>query len=173
MYSGWKQVIAVNINGKVYSEFAMPMTVDRINDIIVPDAGSQLVKKTKSTTSEESNPHMFALGNFKYQGDGGTSFIMKLTLGNESLPTQVDNDAATGNVRLYPMPVNDKLYISFSEPDIQADFGVYNLNGQQLYSSHINSPCEEVEMRNFASGVYVLKIATASGKISTYKIVKK
>lgn len=116
---------------------------------------------------------MFALGNFKYENDGGTSFIMKLALGSESLPTQVDDAAGTGNIQLYPMPVNDKLCISFSEADIRADFSVYDLNGQQLYSSHINSPYEEVEMQNFASGVYVVKIATAGGKISTYKIVKK
>jgi len=150
----------------------MPMTVNLINDIIVSNDGAQQFKKTKSTSSDENNSYMFALGNFEYGGGVGTSFIMKLALGNESLPTQVDN-TDTENVRLYPMPVNDKLYISFSEPDIQADFSVYNLNGQQLYSSHINSPYEEVEMQNFASGVYVVKIATASGKISTYKIIKK
>jgi len=169
---GLEIVIAVNINKMVNHEFTMPITVNLINDIIVSNDGAQQFKKTKSTSSDENNSYMFALGNFEYGGGVGTSFIMKLALGNESLPTQVDN-TDTENVRLYPMPVNDKLYISFSEPDIQADFSVYNLNGQQLYSSHINSPYEEVEMQNFASGVYVVKIATASGKISTYKIIKK
>lgn len=98
---------------------------------------------------------------------------MKLVLATESFPTPVDNESGTGNIRIYPMPANDKLYISFNEPDIQADFGMYNLNGQQLYSSHINSPREEVDLRNFPAGVYLVKIATAGGKVSTYKIIKK
>jgi hypothetical protein len=97
---------------------------------------------------------------------------MKLALGNESFPTLVDNQAAD-NVSLYPMPVNDRLCISLSEPDIRADISLYNLNGQQLYSSHIKSPYEEVGMQNFAPGVYVAKIRTAGGKISTYKIIKR
>ncbi len=171
--SGLEIVIAVNVNGKVNNEFTMPMTINRINDIIVPDAGSQQLKKTKSTSSDGNNSYMFALGNFENEGDGGISFIVKLALGSESLPTGVDDNAGVGSIRLYPMPVKDNLCISFSEPDIQAEFVVYNLNGQQLYSSHINSPYEEVDMKNFTSGVYVVKIATASGKMSTYKIVKK
>jgi hypothetical protein len=170
---GLEIVIAVTINGKIDNEFTMPMTINRINDIIVPNAGSQQLKKTKSTSSDENNSYMFALGNFENEGDGGISFIVKLALGNESLPTGVEDNAGVGSIRLYPMPVKDKLCISFSEPDIQADFGVYNLNGQQLYTSHMNSPYQEVDMKNFTSGVYVVKIVTASGKLSTYKIVKK
>ena len=89
-------MIAVNINGKINSEFTMPVTINKINDIIVPDAGSQQLKRTKSTFSEKSNTYMFmfALGNFKYGGNGGTSFIMKLALANESLPTGA---VVTGN----------------------------------------------------------------------------
>lgn len=63
---GLETVIAINVNGKVNSEFDIPVTINRINDIIVPDTGALKVKKTKSTNSGESSSCMFALGNFKY-----------------------------------------------------------------------------------------------------------
>ncbi len=97
---GLNQVIAMNINGKVDSEFAMPMIVDKINDIIVPDEDSPTLKKTKSTFSGDQYSYMYTLGNFKYSG---TSFIMKLAFEKkeEIVSGDEDKDAGTDNITFY------------------------------------------------------------------------
>jgi hypothetical protein len=167
---GLDQVIAVNVNGKTDSEFAMPMIVDKINDIILPDDSIKGLKRTKSTLSGDNNSYMFALGNFKYSG---ISFVMKLAMGNNTVTGDEDYDAGTDKVSLYPMPVNDKLCVSFSEPYVQANLDLFTLSGQHLFSASINSSYGEIDMNSIPAGLYLVKIMTDSGKIFNYKIVKK
>lgn len=74
------------------------------------------------------------------------------------------------NTEIYPNPVENQLYINTKE-DIN-EIEIYNLLGIKLYSEIINQGNEKVlDMSNFESGVYLVKIRTDKGT-ETLKIHK-
>jgi hypothetical protein len=80
----------------------------------------------------------------------------------------------TGQIRIFPNPVSDILYI-VSEYDTLRDFSIqlFSIQGRLLYREEFkNIPFleEQIHVSNFAPGSYLLKIITG-GNPETYKII--
>ena len=75
------------------------------------------------------------------------------------------------NVNIYPNPVADKLMIS--DPNaVFKQYTIYNINGQVMSSSKINTKESEVNLANFSTGIYLLKL-DGDRTSETHKIIKK
>ncbi|MBO7460528.1 MAG: thiol protease/hemagglutinin PrtT [Bacteroidales bacterium] len=70
------------------------------------------------------------------------------------------------NARLYPNPTNGNLRI---EAEALNCIAVYNLVGQKVYEENIDGDECVVNMKEFGSGVYMVKIQTATGS-TTQKV---
>lgn len=79
----------------------------------------------------------------------------------------------TYDVKLYPDPVIDKLNIALSKQVTDAGIALYSLNGVQLYSAKINSNKAELDMSQFKSGIYLVKIIVSGECVLTKLVVKQ
>lgn len=76
-------------------------------------------------------------------------------------------DLSQHAIKIYPIPVKDRLYISSITSD-STKVVVYNVSGQELNISFRN---DYLNVEPLSKGVYVLKIIK-EGKVSTYKFIK-
>jgi len=69
--------------------------------------------------------------------------------------------------KIYPNPVKDVLNIDNVEGK---NISIYNILGKNIYSLHNASANENIDLSNYESGVYILKVSEGKNAIS-YKIV--
>jgi photosystem II stability/assembly factor-like uncharacterized protein len=74
-------------------------------------------------------------------------------------------------ILLYPIPAKDKVTIE-STQQLKGNLIVYNVNGQELIRQQINENKAEINIGNFASGIYYVKII-ADQTIEIRKIIKE
>ncbi len=74
-------------------------------------------------------------------------------------------------VRIYPVPIGNKLYISAITPIVQID--VYNLLGQKVHSMTQEGPILEVNTEKLPLGVYIVMLQDSNGHSSTKKVVRR
>ena len=74
------------------------------------------------------------------------------------------------NFTFYPNPVKDILNLSYSQNI--TNVSVYNLLGQKVLEKNINSNSTQVNMSEFASGSYLVKV-TSENQTKTIKVIKK
>ncbi|HET8837417.1 MAG TPA: T9SS type A sorting domain-containing protein [Flavobacteriaceae bacterium] len=75
----------------------------------------------------------------------------------------------TENISLYPNPTNGILNIS-TEKDVQ-NLEVYSITGKLLFQH--SGDLKNIDLQEFARGVYFLKIMGENGQIFTEKIIRK
>ncbi len=77
------------------------------------------------------------------------------------------------DVSIYPNPTTDFLTISVPNPSAPADIFVYNLDGIELYSSHITCSPAQIDMSQYSSGIYIVKILTQDKGTVIKKIIRQ
>ncbi|MEO6348977.1 MAG: T9SS type A sorting domain-containing protein [Aquaticitalea sp.] len=77
------------------------------------------------------------------------------------------NDNETATIRLFPNPIKNQLNISGIDGDFQLQ--VYNLSGQLLVSGTLHG--HSVMPISLSSGIYITKIAVASGQTFVKKMI--
>ncbi len=75
-----------------------------------------------------------------------------------------------GLIRVYPNPAKNNIVIETNDISDQVTLSVTNIHGQEILSQNIKGLKTEVQISNFTSGVYFVKIFSAKG-ISTGKFV--
>lgn len=84
----------------------------------------------------------------------------------------VQDNALDVQLKMYPNPTSQSLYVSHPEMN---SFGItiVDLNGKQLYIGSINKD-EPLDVSNYTQGMYMVTIEnTTTNKKNTYKIIKK
>jgi uncharacterized delta-60 repeat protein len=76
-------------------------------------------------------------------------------------------------IKLWPIPVKDKLHFSFSGTNTPRSIEIFFSNGMKIYSSQLNSDNSEIDMTNFATGLYYIKLISADKKVIIRKILKQ
>ncbi len=83
------------------------------------------------------------------------------------------NSICNDNVKVYPNPTNEYLYIDFNAKDEILVCFLTDENGKKLTTpSSINSIIS-IDMRHFPPGVYFIYLTNSKNQIATYKIVKQ
>ena len=80
--------------------------------------------------------------------------------------TNVDEKAQTANLKVYPVPAEDEIFIH-AEGFQRAE--IYSLTGQKL----MESTMEKMNVSSLSQGVYLLKVYDQSGETETRQIVVK
>jgi hypothetical protein len=85
-------------------------------------------------------------------------------------PTGIPEVALNNNVKLYPNPATTLLSIEMTTPFQK--FEITNLLGQVIYTSAINTNVLQVDVSDYTSGVYFVKLQGKDGVV-TKKFVKR
>ncbi len=80
------------------------------------------------------------------------------------------DDVSESIFSVYPNPVNDLLHITTPVNDYTIE--IYNLQGQLIKNSSINSGPQTIDYSNFSEGIYLMKL-TSENITKTFKIVKR
>ncbi|MDR6809008.1 hypothetical protein J2Y45_006222 [Dyadobacter sp. BE34] len=78
---------------------------------------------------------------------------------------------SAGLISAYPNPVVDKLLIGSKEA--LASVKMTDLTGRQFMELSKPKPGQEVSLKNYPAGTYLVKVETASGKTQVIKIIKQ
>ncbi len=81
-------------------------------------------------------------------------------------------DELTASFRLYPNPVNDKLYIEDLTLTQTLTIEIYDIYGRRQELSAVSCQSSVIEVSNLKSGVYFVKIVTSEGE-TVKRFVKK
>ncbi|MPT32081.1 MAG: T9SS type A sorting domain-containing protein [Chryseobacterium sp.] len=77
------------------------------------------------------------------------------------------NDIKNKNITVYPNPTADYIYVSGNKKI--ASLELYNNNGQKV----LKTSESKMDLAPVTAGIYILKIVTENGEISSSKIIKK
>lgn len=102
----------------------------------------------------------------RQQENGCSSALLGITV-SSSLSV---GETSFSELRYYPNPVNNTLFIRNSEEI--ASLEVFNLLGQKLLDRQTNAAASEIDLSSLSKGSYLLKINSSSGQTKTIKIVK-
>ena len=77
------------------------------------------------------------------------------------------------DIKVFPNPTPDIITIQFSEYVEGSRFWLYDLRGKLLENKLISSADTEINMKNYASGHYILKLTNKSRQpIQTFQVIK-
>lgn len=85
------------------------------------------------------------------------SLIINITIGPNSLPQLSDNH----NVKLYPNPATESLYINFQLQETGKYYEVYDINGRIIYQGIFRDGQSFINVEHLNSGMYGLHLFTS------------
>ncbi|HEX8562693.1 MAG TPA: T9SS type A sorting domain-containing protein [Flavobacterium sp.] len=120
----------------------------------------------------KTNGTLYTWGHNSFGEIGDGTFV------NRSVPTAITCPTSilgiTGlskkEIHLCPNPVNNALNISYDE--IISSVSIYNLLGQEVFTKAFNDYEAQIDVSNFTSGTYIVKVAVAA-EVRTMKLIKK
>jgi hypothetical protein len=112
-------------------------------------------------------------GNNRFASLTISGFGIKRTVVVKQPPSTTGiDDIADLEVTLYPVPVKDKLTLSFADYHSYKTIHVFSADGISVYSSGIDKEKEEIDLSRFASGIYLVQIIRKDNTMFTKKILK-
>lgn len=120
----------------------------------------------------------FSVGQVVYQTSTGTSGSV-----TEGVQQPYEIFAITGingtkektlSISAYPNPTANNLILSIDKIEISnLSYQLYSFNGELLLDKKIESTKTTIDLSNFVSASYFIKVIQDSNEIKTFKIIKK
>ena len=101
--------------------------------------------------------------------DSDNSLAENWTTGNDL--TEIDKFIENQNIALYPNPTSGKIHIALSENVIHCQ--IIGLMGNVLQETSPSSPVFDLDLSRWPSGMYLVKMQFADGRVAFRKIVKR
>ena len=81
----------------------------------------------------------------------------------------------TGDIKVFPNPVQEKLNIQFSNMASDAGYRIllYDGSGKLFYNGQSNAEHSEIDMQNAGAGAYYLVIVGHDGRRNYWKMIKE
>ena len=93
-------------------------------------------------------------------------------LSSKYVPTAiVNNELAKNKFSVYPNPTRNICYISIPSDFTEGIYTIYNMAGNSVVSKNITTNHEKVDLSNYPTGIYFVKVQS-KGNHSTFKIIK-
>jgi peptidase C10-like protein/CUB-like protein/type IX secretion system substrate protein/Spi protease inhibitor len=90
-----------------------------------------------------------------------------------STPVAINESLQNNDVKLYPNPVGNELFIEFNEPYEQLNISVFNLVGKLVYENDVNNLSQIiVNTSDLLPGMYVLEIKGKSTSLTKKVVIK-
>lgn len=91
---------------------------------------------------------------------------------NHLVVTGVEDNIKDQEIKLYPNPAVDYIYLSFGET-IVSHINVFDMSGRMLSNTLINSTNYRMDVSSYRSGTYIVKIFDKKGNSTTAKFMKQ
>ena len=153
----------------------MPAVIDNITDLVGVNAEESLPTSRKTKSVSKTDNFMYAIGTINNSNSGSPSTIVKLNLGKSSgsLSVSPTPQKEISNVQVYPIPVVEKMNLSFSNSIAPTKIAIYSVNGAEVYAADLkDKQSPEIDMSQLNSGTYFVKVFSDKGT-ETKKIIKK
>lgn len=112
-----------------------------------------------------------ASGNYYVVVTGANGCIDTSAVYNHTA-TGINEPALFSNMRLYPNPANDVVYITIPQLKGGATVTVSNIEGRVIQTGQLSSSIHQLPVGELTGGIYIIKITTDEGT-AVRKIVKK
>jgi len=77
-------------------------------------------------------------------------------------------------IRLYPNPVQDLLYVDFGEKLTgKSTYQLFDVQGKLVKQGNLNLIKNELDMSSIPQSIYIMKIMENNKNVKTFKIIKK
>lgn len=95
--------------------------------------------------------------------------------GNVSNSIDAINESTSNssNIHVYPNPADKKLVIELPVLSQNTQANIYNNEGKLMLSQKLYNKTSQVDISNFRAGVYLIRVLTDNGNVSTLKIIKE
>jgi hypothetical protein len=81
--------------------------------------------------------------------------------------------AAKSGLLIYPNPANDRITLNFGSPVEKAIISIFDVQGRLIISKSVaNTAIENLEIDQFGSGIYLIKVASENHLLNS-KFMKK
>ncbi|WP_458626518.1 T9SS type A sorting domain-containing protein [Winogradskyella sp. PC D3.3] len=118
-----------------------------------------------SYTLEDENENIIIVG-----GDFSTSESVTFSVQN---PLSVNEFNLENFIKIYPNPIQNNLTIELTNISEDVSYQIYNTLGQQISKGNLSSSSmHTVNMSQYESGIYFVKISTSTSSM-TQKLIKK
>ncbi|MBK8487636.1 MAG: T9SS type A sorting domain-containing protein [Bacteroidetes bacterium] len=74
------------------------------------------------------------------------------------------------NITIYPNPSNGLLYFH-SQDEFSGEVKIYSIQGKQIYINENINQNSRLDLSNFQSGLYIMKLTTKEGVTSTFTLI--
>jgi len=85
------------------------------------------------------------------------------------IQTDIVRHKLYNKINIYPNPTKNTVFIELNK-NINAKIEIYNLSGELMLEKHINTKKETINLTNFNSGIYFIKLLTRK-EVLTKKLV--
>ena len=157
----WTAPTPAPSNGYIY-------TYSTVNDPFSPNA---ITGQTSETFAVLDNLTPNTTYYFWVQSNCGANRSDRASGGSFTTQTLSAGSFSKKNVKLYPNPVNDILYLSFDNEITTVT--IYNLVGQEVITKAVNSNETSIEVAGLAAGTYLVKLTTPEGITIDKKMIKQ
>nr|WP_319997168.1 T9SS type A sorting domain-containing protein [uncultured Draconibacterium sp.] len=113
----------------------------------------------------------FPTGDVRTNDPNGYAVVDDLELVYDT-PTSVDDEFTKKDIIAFPNPTTGLINLKIREIGVDANIQLFDLIGNKLMEKSAESDVEQIDLKNFSSGVYFLHI-TKDMKKKTIKIVKQ
>jgi len=96
-------------------------------------------------------------------------WVDDITFPGNTVILDVESIEDDSNVAVYPNPANDVIYV---KGDGIQYVEIYNSIGLKVISKNVTDS-ESINIADFASGIYFVRIVDKTGNVSTEKIIKR
>ncbi len=86
-------------------------------------------------------------------------------------PLSVNELDASASLQVYPNPTKSQLNVGIQATSIKANLVIMNAYGQEVYSENINQINNQINLSDFAPGLYTLQVKTANS-VAIRKFIK-
>ncbi len=108
-------------------------------------------------------------GGFGYWYSASKTLMIRMNLGDVSIPSSINKNSLPKSVAIYPNPTSDKINIELNNGTIEnISISVSNVLGQEVYSVEklaLKNSKEILDFSTFSKGVYFLEIERKNGRV--------
>ncbi|MDR3219766.1 MAG: T9SS type A sorting domain-containing protein [Dysgonamonadaceae bacterium] len=150
---------------------------------VIDDTHKRPVADAVITLSDKTNPvgdYLFAdvnNGNYNYSvtKQGYATATGTVAVNNANISEAVELSVSTGilhvsaatlAVKLYPNPVNDKLYVSVDGSLSPVRVEIYAVTGKRLLTQTTSTSQFSIDLSRYQEGVLLVKVSNANGSVS-------
>ncbi|HJN64275.1 MAG TPA: T9SS type A sorting domain-containing protein, partial [Flavobacteriales bacterium] len=116
-------------------------------------------------------------GGFGYWYSAAKTLMIRMNLGDVSIPSFINNNPIAKSIAIYPNPTSDIVNILFSCIDKQSvNIKVINVLGDKIFSESLSQFVGEykrqIDLKNYPKAVYFLEIETEKGVMNKKLILQ-